>query len=120
MLAEVSGMSPTTGRVAWPVPLEPYDQFFARVMSHAYEQRDGAEAQRAAYMAEVDARSDQETAALDIERQAELDALGEDMKSWPEEHRRQYREVIGSIAQGLRDKTLQPDQIGDFINRKFK
>lgn len=53
VLDEVSRMRSTSGRVPWPDPLEPYEQFHVRAMGRAEHQRDTADAQREAYLAEV-------------------------------------------------------------------
>lgn len=119
VLEEVSRMRPTSGRVPWPAPLEPYARFHARAMAKAEHQRDTADAQREAYLAQVQKDYDEEKAALEIERQAELDELAEDMKSWSPEKRAIFREVMGGIAEGLRNRTLAPNEIGDFIKKKL-
>lgn len=58
-------------------------------------------------------------AALDIERQAWHDELAEDMKSWTPEARAKFREVMGAIAEGLRNRTLAQNDIGSFIRKKL-
>ncbi|NKK58802.1 hypothetical protein GFM44_23165 [Rhizobium leguminosarum bv. viciae] len=117
---EVGRMRPTDGRVPWPPALEPYERFHARGMAKAEHQRDTSDAQREAYLAEVKKDYDEEIAALEIERQAELDELAEDMKSWSPEKRAMFRQVMGGIAEGLRNRTLAPNEIGDYIDKQFK
>jgi len=117
---EVSQMRPTTGLVPWPSSMEPYETFHARAMAKAYYQRDTAEAQREAYLAKVQKDYDEEIAAIEIERQVELDELAEDMKSWTPTQRAKFRELMSAIAEGLRTRTLTPDRIGEFINEKLK
>jgi hypothetical protein len=120
VLREVTRMRNTTGRVPWPSPLEPFDTFHACVISEAYEERDTAPARRAAYLAEIDRQYHEEIAALEIERQAELDELANEMKTWSEAQRHEFRRVMGAIAQGLRDKSLHPSDIGQLIEQELK
>ncbi len=120
VMEEVRRMRPTSGRVDWPAPLEPYDQFFKRALAQAYEERNTSDARREAYLAEVQKEYDEEIAALDIQRQAELDELSEDMKSWTPAERAKFREVMGAIAEGLRTRTLSPSEIRNFTNGKVK
>ncbi|MBM6595346.1 hypothetical protein [Microvirga pudoricolor] len=120
VLEEVSRMRPTAGRVLWPPPLEPYETFHARVMAEAYHERDTADARREAYLAELQKDYDEEMAAIEVKRQAELDELSKEMKSWTPAQRAKFREVMGGIAEGLRNRTLTADAIGAFINEKLK
>lgn len=120
VLREVRDMRQKPGRVPWPPPLEPFDWFYARAVSDAIEERDTAPARREAYLAEVDRQYDEERAAAEIERQAELDVLADEMKTWPLAQRQEFRRVMGAIAEGLRDKSLQPSEITDFIEREAK
>ncbi len=120
VLEEVGRMRATSGRVSWPPALEPYAQFHARAMAKAEHQRDTSDAQREDYLAQVKKDFDEEMAALEIERQAWHDELAEDMKSWSPERRAMFRQVMGGIAEGLRNRTLAPSDIGDYIDRQFK
>lgn len=81
VLKEVGHMRASPGRTPWPAPLEQYKTFHTRAMAQAYHQRDTADAQREGYLARVQKDYDEEIAASEIERQAELDELAEDMKS---------------------------------------
>lgn len=119
VLSEVSRMSPTSGRVPWPVPLEPYEAFYLKAMAKAYHQRDTADAQREAYLAELQKSFDEETAALDIQRQAELDELAQDMKSWTPAQRAKFKDVMRGVVEGLRNKTLTAGRILEFVNEKL-
>jgi hypothetical protein len=120
VLAEVQAMRPTSGRVSWPAPLEPFDWFYARAVADAEAERAAAGPGREAYLAEIQRDYDEEMAAIEIERQYELEVLQDDMKTWTEAERLEFRRVMGAIAQGLRDKTLSPGDIGDFIKRETK
>jgi hypothetical protein len=108
VLAEVQAMRPTSGRVSWPAPLEPFDWFYARAVADAEAERAAAGPRREAYLAEIQRDYDEEMAAIEIERQYELEVLQDDMKTWTDADRLEFRRVMGAIAQGLRDKTLSP------------
>ncbi len=120
VLSEVERMRPSDGRVPWPKLLEAHEAFMKRVMAEAYQERAEAPARRRAELAEIDCHYNEEIAALEVERQAELEEMREDMKSWTEAERVEFRRVMGAIAQGLRDKTLSPGDIGDFIKRETR
>ncbi|GEM_PF-5712201 len=72
VLQEVTGMRQTSGRGPWPDPLEPYEAFHCRAMARAYHQRNTADAQREAYLAQVHKDFNEQIAALEIERQPSL------------------------------------------------
>lgn len=120
VLREVQQMRNATGRVPWPPPLEPFDSFYARAISDAIEERETASERREAYLAEVDRQYNEEMAALEIGRQAELDVLADEMKTWPDAQRQEFRRVMGAIVQGLRLKSLHPSGIEEFIEKELK
>jgi hypothetical protein len=120
VLSEVELMRPSDGGVPWPKLLEAHETFMKRVMAEAYRERAEAPERRKAKLAEIDRQYNEEIAALEIEREAELEEMCEDMKSWTEAERAEFRRVMGAIAQGLRDKTLSPGDIGDFIKCETK
>lgn len=119
VLSEVERMRPSDGRVPWPELLEAHEAFMKRVMAEAYRERVEAPARRKAELGEIDRQYNEEIAALEVEREAELEEMREDMKSWTEAERVEFRRVMGAIAQGLRDKTLSPGDIGDFIKSEM-
>lgn len=120
VLNEIERMRPSDGRVPWPKLLEAHETFMKRVMAEAYRERAEAPERRKAKLTEINRQYNEEITALEVEREAELEEMREDMKNWTEAERAEFRRVMGAIAQGLRDKTLSPEDIGDFIKCETK
>jgi len=119
VLNEVSRLRQSGGRVPWPAPLESYDSFYDKAIKDAYHQRDTADDQRAAYLAQAQEIFEREMAQIQEESDAELVEFREEIKSWTPQERAKFREVISSIVDGLRNGGLEMSDICDLIDRKF-